>query len=189
MRVPLTILSFFITLATFAQQTTHDSAKSKVQKSYHLSHLKKELVGTWYKGMCSGAEVYANTFSFYADGTFKYGLDATTPNPLSTINGRYEIISDTGNSFVLRLKVTSITINTEYTIDAGGNAPEPGIFGYNGWHPKTILQKDSTFHDHILKIFKTVKANNDADFACPSIQIDLLEMYYKISDNKGYEQK
>lgn len=167
-------------------QTLNNSVVAYKESS--LSDLKKNIIGEWLEGTCSGAEVYTNYFCFYSNGTYKYLIGTMAPNPLSSINGYYEIRKDTGSRFVLKLRVVSITLFTGYSIDAAGNAPSSGIFGFTTEKTKTIQQKDSIFHEHILKVFSTVKEGNGSDISCPCIQIDLAYRYYKISDNKGYEK-
>ncbi len=181
------ILSLFLSLSDFGQQTIPDS-KFTNESLCSVSHLKKEIIGTWLEGYCGGGEAWVNSFSFDTNGTYSYHPGTPVPNPLSSINGSYEIVQDTEVGYMLKLKVVSITVNTGYEIDADGDAPSPGIFGYNGWHPKTIPQKDSTFHDHKLKICNRKKADGDNDIACSCIQIDLDYTYYKVADYTEYKK-
>jgi hypothetical protein len=177
------ILSLSFALTVFGQK---ESKKPMATNVNDLSRLKKEIVGTWLQGYCGGAEAWVNSFSFDTNGTFNYHPGTPDPNPLASINGYYKIVEDTEAGFVLQLRVISITVNTNYDIDADGNAPSPGLFGYNGWHPKTIPQQDSTFHAHDLSICGTNYGEEGSNIVCPCIQIDRSYRYYKVSDNTEY---
>jgi len=177
-------LSFALSANGQAPQKSGIVTNTETKNLSGLAQLKKTIIGKWLEGTCSGAEVWTNFFDFYGNGTFKYILGDVAPNPLSSINGYYEIFQDTGSRFILKLRVASITLFTWYSIDADGNAPSPGIFGFNAEKTKTINQKDSIFHDHILKICNTVKEGNGSDIICPCIEIDLWYKYYRISDSK-----
>lgn len=178
MKMPLVLFYLFFVIVSSGQKNIPDSEFTN-KSLYSISHFKKEIIGTWLEGYCSIAETWTNSFTFNADGTYKFQPGGPVPNPLNSINGEYEIVQDTEAGYTLKLKVTSITVNTGYEIDADGDAPNPGIFGYNGWHPKTITEKDSTFHSHKLEICNEVKAEGEIDITCQCIRIDTEYLYYK----------
>ena len=146
-----------------------------------------KLIGDWVNGSCSEGECYTSHFHFHKNGTFEYVVDATNPNPISVINGRYKMGHDSSGT-VLLLKITSYEVATGCVIDAGnsnhGYSETLGIFGLDCKSRKTVFQNDSTFYTNKIGTCKTTKEGHGSSLVCPCMTIDGYT-YYRVSEDPG----